>query len=158
MARQALCSLDAQGDQALDLAMGFIRESTEPVETIYEAERMLAGAWASHAQADEHLARLSRRWDVHRMPTVDRNILRLAWWELHTGYAPVRVAITEAIRLAQEFSTADSPRFINGLLDTVSREMPGADSASGQPADEPLDDAPLDDEPDEDVYDDEDED
>ena len=56
---------------------------------------------------------------------VDRNILRLAICELRACQVPRRVIITEAIKLAQEFSTAESPRFINGVLDAVAKEIAG---------------------------------
>lgn len=107
----------------MDLAMGFIRESEESLDAIYLAEQMLSAAWEYREQADGMLVELSRHWDLRRMAMVDRNLLRLALWELATDAAPTKVVINEAIRLAKEFSTAESPRFINGILDAVARRL-----------------------------------
>ena len=105
----------------MDQAIGFIREGRESLDILILAQDMLAGAWAHHEQADAILAERSDRWDVHRMPVVDRNILRLAIWELSTEHASIKVVINEAVRLAKEFSTGKSPAFINGVLDSASR-------------------------------------
>jgi transcription antitermination factor NusB len=116
---QGLCCLDAQGDSAMELACEFIRSSREDPEILELAQQMLAGAWAGHAQADAQISQRSEHWDLRRMGLVDRNILRLAAWELATRQAPPAVVISEAVRLAKEFSTAESPRFVNGVLDAV---------------------------------------
>ena len=60
---------------------------------------------------------------------MDRNILRLATYELRFDKAPPKVVITEALRLAREFSTAESPRFVNGILDAVVRELQAGQDA-----------------------------
>ena len=80
-------------------------------------------AWAFHATADEWLGRIAAKWPVYRMAVVDRNILRLAAWEL-VNYpdTPARVVLDEAINMGKEYSTADSGSFINGLLDTLLKE------------------------------------
>jgi len=123
LALQALCCLDAQGDDAMDLALAFIREGRDGPDVLALAEQMTRQAWAHREQADGRLAERSERWDVSRMPVVDRNILRLAVWELAAAHAPTKVVINEALRLAKEFSTAQSPRFINGILDTIARDL-----------------------------------
>ena len=134
LALQALCCLDVQGERVMDLALDFIRQSEEPLEAIFHAEGMLAGAWAHRRQADALLAEHSHHWDLRRMPLVDRNILRLAIWELTQRTAPLKVIINEAIRLAQEYSTAESPRFVNGILDAAARQL-GESPASPPPPD-----------------------
>ncbi len=125
LALQALSCLDAQGDDAMDLALGFIREGRESIEVLDIAERMTRGAWTARRQADRLVAAHSTHWDVPRMPVVDRSILRLACWELAAGDAPPKVVIHEAVRLAREFSTTESPRFINGVLDAIVRDRSG---------------------------------
>ena len=124
LALQALCCLDAQGDDAMDLALAFVREGRESLDVIAIAERMTRDAWAARDRADQRMATHSTHWDVPRMPVVDRSILRLACWELAAGDAPPKVVINEAVRLAKEFSTAESPRFINGVLDAIVRDHP----------------------------------
>lgn len=105
----------------MDRAVGFIHDSHDPPDVLDLAERMLLGAWAHHEQGDLVIAERSRHWDLKRMPMVDRSILRLAVWELATGNAPGAVVINEAVRLAKEFSTAESPAFVNGVLDAIAR-------------------------------------
>ena len=123
LALQGLSSLDVQGPGVLDLAVEFIRESRETPGALAEAEEMLQQAFAVRQRADALLAGESQHWEVGRMALVDRNILRLALWELLAGATPKKVVIAEAIRLAQEFSTAESARFINGVLDAAARRI-----------------------------------
>jgi len=83
------------------------------------------GAWSSRGIADNWVERLAPQWPPRRQPGVDRNILRLAIWELTQGQTPPKVVIDEAIELAKNYSTEQSPAFINGVLDAVLREHRG---------------------------------
>lgn len=123
LALQGLCCLDVQGERSLAGVLTFLRESRERPETIHQAEEVLQAAFARRAEADRVLAGHSEHWDVGRMALVDRNILRLAVWELLTEKAPRKVVISEALRLASEFATAESARFINGVLDAAARRI-----------------------------------
>jgi N utilization substance protein B len=70
------------------------------------------------------LTRISRNWRIERMAVVERNIIRLALWELlHAPAVPVNVAINEAIELAKRFGTAEGAAFVNGLLDRAVTEL-----------------------------------
>lgn len=72
---------------------------------------------------DDILRRLSVGWELQRQPAVDRNILRIAIFEiLHLDYVPPSVSINEAVELAKKFSTEESGRFVNGVLGTLVRE------------------------------------
>lgn len=72
---------------------------------------------------DAQISAVSKGWQVHRLGFVDRNILRLAIYEIvFMDEIPVRVAVNEAIELAKEFGDEESPKFINGLLGTVVRD------------------------------------
>ena len=74
---------------------------------------------------DERIARHAAHWRLERMPAVDRNLLRLAVYEmLHVG-TPPPVAIDEALELARRFSGEDSVQFVNGVLDAVRKEAGG---------------------------------
>ncbi len=123
MALQGLCCLDARGNKAWAAAEGFIDESREPKNTIKSAQRLLVETFDDLEAIDEILARHARHWELTRLAMVDRNILRIATSELKTGSVPFKVVISEALKLAQEFSTAESPRFVNGVLDAVAREL-----------------------------------
>ncbi len=74
-----------------------------------------------HDEADHTVAELAPDWPTYRQPVVDRNILRLAYYEMIPGTTPPKVAINEAIELAKEFSTEKSPLFVNGVLDKIYR-------------------------------------
>ncbi|GAA4424389.1 transcription antitermination factor NusB [Georgenia halophila] len=81
------------------------------------ASELVEGVAAHREQIDELLSTYSQGWTLDRMPTVDRCILRLGAWELlHNDDVPDAVAVDEAVHLAQELSTDDSPGFVNGVL------------------------------------------
>ncbi len=96
-----------------------MREAHESRQRAVAAAR---GVWGQWEWINESLERIAPQWPPRRMPAVDRAILRLAAWELTNTPTPPKVVIDEAIELAREFSTADSPRFVNGVLDRVLRE------------------------------------
>jgi len=87
--------------------------------------RTLVEGVDTHSQRiDELLATYSRGWTLERMPSVDRNVLRLGAWELLWGETPEPVAISEAVALASELSTDDSGAFVNGLLSRLAEVKP----------------------------------
>jgi N utilization substance protein B len=75
---------------------------------------------------DEILGVHARNWRVSRMAAVDRNILRLAVYELRDTETPIAVVIDEAVDLARRFGSDSSPSFVNGILDAVAREVRAA--------------------------------
>ena len=81
----------------------------------YAAE-ILMGVKNNKSRIDELIRTYIQGWDFDRLPRVDRNILRLAIWELLWSEVPEAVVIDEAIKLATELSTEDSPSFIHGVL------------------------------------------
>ena len=84
------------------------------------ALRLIEGTRAHQKQVDEILVAVTRNWDLRRMAAIDRNILRMAIYELlHCADIPPKVTINEAIELGKRFSTANSGAFINGILDRV---------------------------------------
>jgi len=123
LALQGLCCLDVQGEKAQPLVEDFLGDSRESPETVSAARARIQAAWTDRPACDELLVRHARNWELSRLAMVDRNILRLGVCELREGKASARIVITEAIKLAQEFSTADSPRFVNGVLDAVAKEI-----------------------------------
>jgi transcription antitermination factor NusB len=76
------------------------------------------------AWADAQIGSLAEHWDVNRIASVDRVILRMALVELaHMPDTPVKVVLNEAIELARKFSTSESPAFVNGILDAYVKQM-----------------------------------
>ena len=125
LALQGLCLLDVQGDRAAEMAEGFIAESRDDAQTLQLARQLLSDVRADVKACDATLTEYARHWQLNRLALVDRNILRLAVCELRAKSAPPRVVIAEALKLAEEFSTAESPRFVNGILDAVARDLHG---------------------------------
>ncbi len=88
------------------------------------AEPMIRGALEHRDEADAIIKKHAQNWDLHRMAAVDRNVLRLAIYEmLHRDDIPPVVSINEAVDIAKKFSTQDSGKFVNGILDKVKSEL-----------------------------------
>jgi transcription antitermination protein NusB len=85
-------------------------------------EELARGTVANAAEIDKSIEAKSERWRLERMPIVDRNILRLAIYELGQQAVPAPVVIDEALELARKFSNDESISFINGILDAVHRQ------------------------------------
>ena len=93
------------------------------------AKQLVRGVESHIATIDKELAASAENWSVHRMPIVDRSILRLAVYEMmFVDEVPTSVCINEAIELAKDFGGEDeSPRFVNGVLGRIARRMEGAE-------------------------------
>jgi transcription antitermination protein NusB len=86
-------------------------------------EELARGASEMAVDIDHRITEKSAHWKLERMPIVDRNILRLAIYEMSRLDTPAAVVIDEALELARQFSGEDSVAFINGILDAVHKEM-----------------------------------
>ena len=106
---------DLRGRDALETLAERVSASDPPVPEY--AVQLIEGVTARRARIDDLLASYSIGWTLDRMPTVDRNILRLGTYELLWAVdVPDAVAVSEAVELARQLSTDDSPGFVNGLL------------------------------------------
>jgi N utilization substance protein B len=126
LALQLLYELDLRNDAELDQTIAeFWQRQPAPEEDVREfAERLVRGTKAHQSKIDELIGRFAERWDLDRMAVVDRNVLRAGIFELlWSPEVPPKVAINEALDIAKKFSTEESTRFINGLLDRVRREL-----------------------------------
>jgi N utilization substance protein B len=83
------------------------------------AMELVSGVLTNQLEIDEILTNVAQNWTLDRMPALDRAILRLGIYEISFGSTPAEVAISEAVALATELSTEDSPAFVNGVLATV---------------------------------------
>lgn len=89
------------------------------------SEKLVRGATAAQGEIDHLIQSSSKNWKLNRMAAVDRNILRLAVFELIAlPDIPKRVSINEAIELGKKFGSEDSGSFINGVLDKISQGIP----------------------------------
>ena len=115
--------MDARGGKDWELAEEFLQESREPKYIIRKALELIELSKQAQPKCDDLLIRNAHHWELDRLALVDRNILRLATYELNLKTEPPGVIISEALKLAQEFSTSESPRFINGILDAICKEI-----------------------------------
>ena len=102
-------------------------------DTLYSEEKperdpfvhdLVRGTIDHIAEVDSQIAAHAEHWRMERMPLVDRNILRLAVYEMTHGGTPPAVAIDEALELARRFSNEESVQFVNGVLDAIHRKVP----------------------------------
>jgi N utilization substance protein B len=101
------------------------------------AHALVAGVQSNQPRIDELIALVAENWRLDRMAAIDRNILRLGAFEiLHCPEIPTKVAINEALELAKRYSTAQSSRFVNGILD----RLLAASSSVAKPAEPTLPD------------------
>jgi len=130
IALQALYQLDLRGEEFGPEIVEFLRESTDDPEVYFFSRRLTEGTWAWRAEADRLIQEAAEHWRIERMAPLDRNVLRLATWELgQCPDIPPRVAIDQAIELAKRFSAAESGAFVNGVLDRVLRLIKGDEAA-----------------------------
>ena len=99
--------------------VNFLRQNWDE-ETRQFAVRLIRGARREQEEIDRILRSVTRNWDLRRMAAVDRNILRMAIYELiHCPDIPPKVSINEAVNMAKKFSQEDSGKFVNGVLDKI---------------------------------------
>jgi N utilization substance protein B len=98
--------------------------TTEEVEMRLFADPLIRGTLEHRDAIDEHIKKHAKNWEFHRIAAVDRNIMRLAIYEmLFREDIPPIVSINEAVDIAKKFSTQDSGKFVNGILDKVRSEL-----------------------------------
>ncbi|MEC8320999.1 MAG: transcription antitermination factor NusB, partial [Planctomycetota bacterium] len=91
--------------------------------------QLAVDAWAFRSFVDPVIERHSPDWPLRRQPMVDRNLLRLACFEIERTATPPKVAINEAIELAKEFGGEKSPGFVNAILDEIAADGNGSEEA-----------------------------
>lgn len=132
--RTRLAGDDHRSD-ARERAMSLLYEAESkgvPAEEVLAAQvsdpdaltrELVRGVAAQLGAIDTTIAEHAHGWSLARMPAIDRNVLRLATFELRSRPAvPVAVVIDEAVELVKRFSTDDSGRFVNGVLSSIARE------------------------------------
>jgi N utilization substance protein B len=93
-------------------------------ETRLFADPLIRGTLQHRDELDAEIKKYAQNWDLHRMAAVDRNILRLAIYEmLHREDIPPVVSINEAVDIAKKYSTQDSGKFVNGILDKIKGQL-----------------------------------
>jgi N utilization substance protein B len=122
---QFLYQLDTHKPDDVEKALEEFWRQNEEAQNVRDfANDLLRGTLGKKAEIDARIASLADNWDFERLAVVDRNILRLALYEmLFRPEIPPVVSINEAIEIAKKFSTAESGKFVNGLLDRVKKDL-----------------------------------
>ena len=124
-ALQALYQIDVAAE-GIDDALARFWKSFEPVEreVMDLCEGLVRGVAAERRAVDQAIEQVSTNWRLDRMAKVDRNVLRLAVYELLRTDVPVKVVINEAIELGKKYGSESSGAFVNGVLDKVASGLP----------------------------------
>ncbi len=124
IALQALFQEDLNPNNSLENLGAFLaaRLQEEPLREF--AKQLVLGVKRNQEELDQLLAEKAANWSIPRMAATDRNLLRLGAYEIRYSDTPDRVAIDEAIELAKRYGTANSPQFINGILDKLIERKP----------------------------------
>jgi N utilization substance protein B len=124
-ALQMLFEWDMAQQKPKQIEQNFWKMARAADSTRKFADQLFEGAAAQADVNDKLIAELSENWRFERLAAVDRNILRLAIYEFKSGTAPPNVVIDEALELAKKFSSAESPAFLNGILDAAQKKLEG---------------------------------
>jgi len=108
----------------------YSEESRNPPQPDAFLDGLVKGAVAHVQELDRRITQHAEHWRIERMPLVDRNILRLAVYEMMHSDTPAPVVIDEALELARRYSNEESVQFVNGVLDAVHRDL-AREQASG---------------------------
>jgi transcription antitermination factor NusB len=124
LAMQGLYQLEVQGPDVLESLAEFFTENDPHLLVRKLASEWTKKTWENLAVCDELIAASTIKWQLSRLSTVDKSILRLAVYQLKfCPDIPPRVVINEAIELAKKFSTDKSSAFVNGVLDAVLKKI-----------------------------------
>ena len=133
VALQALFEADSSHHSPLDVLRRMLAEQGLPAQSAEFARALIQGVVEQQDTIDQAIGQAAPAWPVGQLPAVDRNILRLAIYEiLGDNGTPVKAVINEAIELAKSFGSDSSARFVNGVLGTIQRQRSEL-IASGQP-------------------------
>ena len=134
LALQFLYQLDLRGPEIVGEAKAFFRSQEEDKTSRDFAAGLVNGVVAHRDELDQAIRTVAQNWELTRMAAIDRNVLRMATYELfHCPDIPPKVAINEAIELGKRFSTQNSGAFINGILDKIKDHASGAATPEGEP-------------------------
>ena len=121
LALQALYEIDSSGHKTEEVLNRLLSEEQLPEENVSFAYELVNGVISNKEEIDSNIHTFAPAWPIEQMPVIDRNILRLAIFEiLIDNKVPVKVAINEAIELAKTFGADNSSKFVNGVLGSVS--------------------------------------
>jgi N utilization substance protein B len=120
LALQALFQLDFNENNSIDVVELFCNNFEVSKSARPFFSRLVEGVLQHKNEIDKFIERFSSNWKINRMSRVDRNIMRIAIFELHyCDDIPFKVSINEAVNLGKKYGTKESGAFINGILDSI---------------------------------------
>jgi transcription antitermination protein NusB len=122
-ALQMLFEWDMTRQEPAQVERLFWRSAPAAASTREFANQLFEGAVQQAEALDQVVTKCAQNWRLDRIAVIDRNILRLAIYELRTATAPPKVVIDEALELGKKFSSAEAPAFLNGVLDAASKSL-----------------------------------
>jgi len=126
LALQALYEIDSAGRNSEEVVTHLIANKRLYEDNNAFIRELVGGVIQNKGELDENIKRFAPAWPIEQISLVDRNILRLAIFELlFDNKVPVKVAINEAVELAKSFGSDNSARFVNGVLSSVSKLVIG---------------------------------
>lgn len=121
---QLIYQLDLSGAPYQNSTQDFFLQMGIPHDAREFATELVSGVMENLEKIDGLISANSHHWKIHRMSTVDKNILRLGIYELMScGDTPTKVVINEAIEIGKKYGTDESGSFINGILDKIAKEV-----------------------------------
>jgi len=121
---QALCQWEVQRDESHEALLGFLQRDAETLNAVGYASELVLGFWEHRDDIDRRLEEALTGWTLARLSPVERNVLRVCVVEMLDTKVPPKAALTEAIEIGREFGGAETPKFINGVLDAVLATLP----------------------------------
>jgi N utilization substance protein B len=133
VALQTLFEVDSVNHSAEEVMAQRLEEKPLPAEAAAFAQQIVSGVLEHKAQLDRLIVEMAPDWPLEQMAAVDRNILRIAIYEITVDdQTPIKVAINEAVELAKLFGSDSSRRFVNGVLGTLASKRSGASTERGK--------------------------
>jgi N utilization substance protein B len=125
LALQALYACESGNDDSFEKVFATITQEAATNPVIIDYAKQLAGkTLRSKTEIDKLLSAHAANWDLKRMTVIDRNILRMAAAELlYFKEIPFKVVIDEAVEIAKQYGTDESGKFVNGVIDSIHKEM-----------------------------------
>ena len=124
LALQVLYEYDISGHPAGEILMNRLQEDPADEGMVSFAREIIAGVIPISQKLDDLIAANAPEWPLDQISSIDKNIIRIALWEFAVSkITPIKVAINEAVELAKAYGSDSSPRFVNGVLGTLSSDV-----------------------------------
>lgn len=118
LAMQVMYQAELRDDEIDSVISDYLKSSSYMKETLDWAIELSTSAWGQKSELDLIITDLSVGWSIDRINPIDKNLLRIALYEINYSDIDAKIILNEVIEIAKKYSTDDSPKFINGILGT----------------------------------------